>query len=208
MKIYGHPLSSCTRKVLMTLAEKNESAEFQLVDLLTHAQHSAEHLARHPFAVVPVLDDDGFRLFESRAILRYLDARSGESSLTPKSKRDRARMDQWLSVDQSYVAPHLRTLAIERMLRKLDGLAPREELTKAAENSLESAFAILDDALASSEFLAGDSLSLADISLQPYVASLPMVQAPHVIESRPHLKAWHERMSARPSWKKTIALSM
>ena len=207
MKIYGHPLSSCTRKVLMTLAEKNASADFELVDLLTDAQHSAEHRARHPFAVVPVLEDDGFRLYESRAIQRYLDARSDESPLTPKSKRERALMDQWLSVDQSYVAPHLRTLAIERVMKKIGGKSPDENVTKAAENSLENAFAILDDALVGAEFLAGDSLSLADISLLPYVASLSMLNATHVIESRPHLKAWHRRMSARPSWQKTIALS-
>src|SRR3979411_2371133 len=115
MKVHGHPQSSCTRKVLVTLAEKGRRADLVVVDLFAHAQKSATHLARHPFGVIPVLeDDDGFVLYESRAIIRPLDATLDGPSLTPREARERARMDQWLSVDQSYVGPHTRALAIER----------------------------------------------------------------------------------------------
>ena len=205
MKIYGHPLSTCTRKALMALEEKGESADFEKVDLFAHAQRSPEHLARHPFGLVPVLVEADFVLYESRAILRYLDARYSEASLTPKSPRDVARMDQWLSVDQSYVAPHARTLAVERLLRPLAKLEPRAELVDAAESGLSSAFDVLDRALAGRTWLAGDALSLADISLAPYVGSLPMLGAAHTTTGRPHLAAWWERVSARPSWRAVMA---
>lgn len=205
MLVHGHPLSSCTRKVLVTLAEKNKKAELVVVDLFAHAQKSAEHVARHPFGVVPVLeDDDGFVLYESRAIIRHLDATLDGISLTPKDLRDRARMEQWLSVDQSYVGPHTRALAGERLVRPRGGLAIREDVCRAAEEALATAFAVYDAALANREWLAGDAISLADISLMPYVASLPLIGAPHVIERMPNLRAWWSRASARPSWKSIV----
>ena len=202
MKLYGHPLSSCTRKVLMALGEKGKSADFVLVDLFAGEHRDEAHRARHPFGVVPVLDDDGFVLFESRAILRYLDARLDGPSLTPKSTRERARMDQWLSVDQSYVAPHTRALAIERIVKKHAGQPADEAAIAAAETALGGALAILDRALASRGFLAGDSLSLADVSLAPYVASLPMIGAERLLAGVANLGAWWERVQARPSWRR------
>src|SRR4051812_31442136 len=108
MKLFGHPLSSCTRKVLVTLAEKETDVDLTTIDLFTGAHKQPDHLARHPFGMIPVLDDDGFVLLESRAIIRYLDARLPGVPLTPRAPKEVARMDQWLSVDQSYVAPHTR----------------------------------------------------------------------------------------------------
>src|SRR5262245_3509600 len=120
MKILGHPLSSCTRKVLMTAAEKAARLEVIPVDLFTGEHKQPAHLAHHPFGVVPVLDDDGFVLYESRAIVRYLDGKLPGAALTPATLHARARMDQWLSVDQAYVAPHVRALAVQRIVRKHD----------------------------------------------------------------------------------------
>ncbi len=71
MKLFGHPLSSCTRKVLVTLSEKGATADFTLVDLFVAEHKAQQHLSRQPFGVIPVLDDDGFVLYESRAIIRY-----------------------------------------------------------------------------------------------------------------------------------------
>jgi glutathione S-transferase len=201
MKLFGHPLSSCTRKVLVTLAEKGASADLTVVDLFI-AEHKAQaHLARQPFGVIPVLDDDGFILYESRAIIRYLDDKLPGASLTPRAPKDRARMDQWLSVDQSYVAPHTRALAVERILKKHEGTEPDAATAKAAEGALGSTLAIVDRALDGHDYLAGDAFSLADISLMPYVASLPMLHAAHLAAGLPRLGAWWERVSARPSWK-------
>jgi glutathione S-transferase len=205
MKLFGHPLSSCTRKVLVTLAEKGATAELSPVDLFVAEHKTQAHLARHPFGVVPVLDDDGFVLYESRAILRYLDDKLGGVSLTPRASRDRARMDQWLSVDQSYVAPHTRTLAVERILKKHEGKDPNPEAERAAEGALGSALAVIDRALDGRDYLAGDAFSLADISLMPYVASLPMLHAEHLAAGLPRLGSWWGRISARASWTKATA---
>jgi glutathione S-transferase len=201
MKLYGHPLSSCTRKVLVTLHEKGATAEFVLVDLFLGEQKAAAHMARHPFGVVPALDDDGFVLFESRAILRYLDGRFPAPPLTPARPKDVARMDQWLSVDQSYVAPHTRALAVERILKKHEGRAPDPAVERASEGALASALGVVDRALRDTPYLAGDAFSLADISLMPYVASLPMIGAEHLVAGMPHLGAWWKGVRERASWK-------
>jgi glutathione S-transferase len=191
--------------VLVTLAEKGRRAELVVVDLFAHAQKSASHVSRHPFGVVPVLEgDDGDLLYESRAIIRYLDASLDGVSLTPKNARDRASMDQWLSVDQSYVGPHTRALAIERLLRPREGLAVRDDVCRASEEALATAFGVYDRALEGRAWLAGDSFSLADVSLMPYVASLPMIGAAHVIEKAANVRAWWSRVSARPSWKSVV----
>ena len=205
MKVYGHPLSSCTRKVLITAAEKSAQVELVTVDLFTGEHKQPGHLARHPFGVVPVLDDAGFMLYESRAIVRYLDGRLPGASLVPAAARDRARMDQWLSVDQSYVAPHVRTLAIQRILRKHDGLAPEPGAVGDAERALAQTFAVIDRALADARFLAGAAFSLADISLMPYVAGLAMVDAAHVIGDLRHVARWWTEVSARASWQRATA---
>jgi glutathione S-transferase len=205
MKLYGHPLSSCTRKVLLTAAEKDARIDLVPVDLFTGEHKQPAHLARHPFGVVPVLDDAGFVVYESRAIVRYLDARLAGAPLVPAELRDRARMDQWLSVDQSYVAPHVRTLAVQRLLRPREGLAPEPVVVGEAERALARAFAVLDRALGDAQFLAGAAFSLADISLMPYVAGLTMVDAAHLIGDLRHLGRWWSEVSSRASWRRAIA---
>src|SRR5262245_25798185 len=102
MKLYGNPMSTCTRKVLTVLAEKGHKAEFVLVDFAKGEQKQPAHLARQPFGVVPAIDDNGFQLFESRAICRYLDETLPGTKLTPADAKGRAIMEQWISIEQSY----------------------------------------------------------------------------------------------------------
>ena len=102
MKVYGFPGSTCTRKVLMTLHEKNCPYAFIPVDLGKGEHKQPEHLARQPFGVVPVLDHDGFVLYESRAIIRYLDAALVGEKLTPTDLKRFGEMEQWIGIEQSY----------------------------------------------------------------------------------------------------------
>jgi glutathione S-transferase len=204
MKVYGHPLSTCTRKVLMTLEEKGATADVVTLDLLAGEHRAPAHLARHPFAKIPVLDDDGFMLFESRAILRYLDARLERSPLTPASARARARMEQWLSVDQAYVSPHLTVLVGELVVKKMLGAEVDGAAVERARADLGKALAAIDDAL-TTPFLAGDTFSLADVSLLPYVAALPMVASEHLVANTRRLSGWFERVAARPAWRAVAA---
>jgi glutathione S-transferase len=116
-------------------------------------------------------------------------------------------MDQWLSVDQSYVAPHTRALAIERIVKKHEGLAPDAAAERAAEGALGAAFAVYDEALAGgATYLVGETFTLADVSLAPYVASLPHVGAEHLLSGLPHLRSWWGRVRERASWRAATSL--
>ena len=203
MKIYGHPASTCTRKILCTLAEKNASAEFVMVDIMKGEQKSAEHLARHPFGVVPVLDDDGFVMYEARAIIRYLDAKLPGASLTPKDLRDHARMEQWFSVEQSYFSPPAMKAILEVFFAPMKGTTPDANAIAEGKAGAAKALDVIERALVGKDYLVGD-FSLADITYAPYLQYLFDTNAGDIIAERPNVSAWATRMLERPSWQKAL----
>jgi glutathione S-transferase len=202
MKVYGHPMSTCTRKVLTTLAEKGHEAEFVLVDILKGEGKAAANLARQPFGVVPTLDDDGFILYESRAIIRYLDEKLSGPKLQPTDMKERALADQWMSVEYSYFSGQAMKIVFELVFHKMAGKAPDMDVVKAAREKVGHALDVADKTLAKQDFFGGKALSLADISWMPYVGYLFVAEQGDLITSRPAAKAWWERVSTRPSWKK------
>lgn len=207
MKVYGHPASTCTRKVLCLLAEKGVSAEFVMVDIMKGAQKGADHLARHPFGVVPVLeDDDGFVLYESRAILRYLDAKLGGASLTPKDLKDHGRMEQWISVEQSYFSPPAMKAILEVFFAPMKGTTPDADVIAKGKADAAKALDVMERELVGKEFLAGD-FSLAEITFAPYLQYLFDTKAGDIIAERPNVSAWAARILERPSWKKALGKS-
>ena len=104
MKIYGHPMSTCTRKVLTTCVETNTPYELVTLDFGKGEHKQPEHLARHPWGKMPTLDDGGFTMIESRPICRYINDKAG-GNLVPSDLRARAMMDQLTSVEYSYFTP-------------------------------------------------------------------------------------------------------
>jgi glutathione S-transferase len=201
MKVYGHPASTCTRKVLCALAEKGIEPEFVVVDIFKGAQKAPEHLARQPFGVVPVLDDDGFMLYESRAILRYLDAKLG--GLAPTDIKDRAVMEQWISVEQSYFSPPAMKAILEVFFAPMKGTQPDGTVIASGKEGAAKALDVLDRALEGKEWLAG-SFSIAEITYAPYLQYLFDTGAGDIVEARPNVYAWWRRISERKSWQKAL----
>lgn len=203
LKVYGSPVSTCTRKVLCALHEKGAAYEFVNVDMRKGEHKAPEHLARQPFGVVPAIDHDGFALYESRAIIRYLDAVLPGVSLTPADARSRARMEQWISVEASYFSPHA-LKAVLNIFYTPKGQQPDPAVTAAGLAGTVTALDTLEKALAGKEFLA-DAFSLADICYAPYVQYLFDLAICSGVTDRPNVAAWWGRVSARPSWQKAIA---
>ena len=100
MKLYGHPYSTCTRKILLTLAETNTPYELNVVDFAKGEHKQQPHLSRQPFGQVPAIEDDGFALYESRAIARYINQKV-RGKLVPTDLFEHARMEQWISIETS-----------------------------------------------------------------------------------------------------------
>ncbi|WP_437302352.1 glutathione S-transferase family protein [Sorangium sp. So ce388] len=202
MKLYGHPMSTCTRKVLTVLAEKGHEAQVFVVDLMKGEHKQPDHLARHPFGVIPVLEDGDFSLYESRAIIRYLDQKLPGASLTPTELRARALMDQWLSVEQSYFSTPAIKILYQRVIMPMIGQQGDESIVEAAKGEVARTLDVVDKALGNQEYIAGSSYSLADISFMPYLQCLVASKVGELITDRQNVAAWWKRLSARPAWVK------
>ncbi|CAA9457882.1 MAG: hypothetical protein AVDCRST_MAG28-2659 [uncultured Rubrobacteraceae bacterium] len=204
MKLYGHPGSTCTRKVLATLAEKGEEVEFVLVDLMGGEQKSLAHLARQPFGVVPVLEDGGFVLYESGAIVRYLDDRLPGARLVPADPRARAEMERWISVEHSYLAKPVSGILFQKVIAPMRGGRPDGAVVDEARAEAARVLDVVDAALAGRAYLAGDGFSLAEIGYLPVVESLFVAGEGELVASRENVAAWWDRVSGRPSWRRVI----
>lgn len=210
MKVYGTKLDACTQAVFMVLAEKGHQGDLVVVDAHRGEDTSPEHRRMQPFGEIPALDDDGFLLYESRAIMRYLDHRLPGPALTPVTSRAFGRMEQWINVEQSHVSGPVITTILgggpiyAHLMRTMDPalLPPRSEPASLADAHAElaTAFDIADAALAEEEHLAGAEFTLADISWLPYVQYLFVAGAGELVTDRPNLASWWDRVSTRPTW--------
>jgi glutathione S-transferase len=197
MKLFGHPVSTCTRKVLMTLAETEQTADFTVVDFAKGEHKAAPHLARQPFGQVPALEDGEFSLYESRAICRYINDKVN-GPLVPRDLRDRARMEQWISVETSnFTGPTMKF--IYQHIFKREQTA--ETLATAA-TQLDAALDIMEKQLAATPFIAGDSFTLADICFMPYIEYAINTPAKDHFTKHPRVAAWWSKISERPTWRK------
>jgi glutathione S-transferase len=197
IKLYGHPASTFTRKVLCTLHEIDTRFELNFVDLLAGEQQQAAHLERQPFGRVPTIDDDGFTLYESRAIIRYLNDQYG-GKLVPSDVRGRAVMDQWIDVEYSYFS----AATLKPILHYVFSFAQDETALEAAGSMIEQTLDVLDARLDTAPYLAGEQFSLADIVYLPdldYLMATPLQAA---VSSRCNVASWWARSSERASWRK------
>ena len=202
--VHSIPGSPFGRSVLAMLEEKQ--APYQLAPVAPGSMKTPEHLALHPFGRVPVLVHNGFKLYETQAILRYLDRLLPQPSLTPTDVKRAARMDQAMNVNDWYLFHGVGNVIIfHRVIGpQVLGLAPDEEAIKAAMPKAHAVFDELANLLGEQPYFAGDTLSLADLLLAPAVDFFTMIPEWTVLGA-PHanLVAWMKRMQERPSLKST-----
>jgi len=202
--VHSIPGSPFGRSVLAMLEEKQ--APYQLAPVAPGSMKTPEHLALHPFGRVPVLVHNGFKLYETQAILRYLDRLLPQPSLTPTDVKRAARMDQAMNVNDWYLFHGVGNVIIfHRVIGpQVLGLAPDEEAIKAAMPKAHALFDELANLLGEQPYFAGDALSLADLLLAPAVDFFTMIPEWTVLGA-PHanLVAWIKRMQERPSLKST-----
>ena len=168
--VYGIPLSTYVRTVRMALVEKGVGYDLEAV-----GPHTPEIDALHPWGKVPVFRHGDLEFFETQAICRYIDEMFDGPALQPSYPGGRARMQQWIS---AYCDNAYRSLGCDLVIQRLAvpkmGGTPDEERIAAAVPEARKCLGIFDEALAGHEFLAGGSLTLADLFLAPMVFYLPM----------------------------------
>ena len=201
--IYGTDMSTYVRTARMSLEEK--PAQYELVDVsvVRGEVKQPAHLARNPFGTVPAFEHDGFKLYETSAIIRYIDQVFPGAKLTPDDARDRARMNQIISIIDYHGYPSIITqTVVQRVLPQLCG-GTDERVIAAAKPKLELVLQEIERIKAGSKFLAGDQVSLADLYLAPIIAYLTLVPEAALLAQRKGLGAWWESMGQRSSFKKT-----
>lgn len=200
MKLYDFPFSPNARKVRAVAYELAIPLELERVDLLAGGQKDKAFLAKNPNGRVPVLDDNGFVLWESTAIIRYLAA---GTPLVPTERRAAAEVDRWLAWQLQHLAPAMSKVAFERIVKQAWRKAVPDE-ARIAEGTaeFEALSAILDAQLAGREFVAGP-LTVADFAL---AAHYSLAEAAGLSLARfERVGAWLARMCARGSMKRALA---
>lgn len=202
--LHSVPASPYGRAVLMALKEKG--AAWKLRPVPAGALKSEAHLARHPFGKVPVLEHGGFVLYETQAILRYVDRTIPEPSLTPADPREAARMDQAMNACDCYLYNGVvDIIAFERLVkpRLLGGTADENRVALAMPKG-RTTFRALSKLLGDNPYFAGKHFSLADIMLAPHLDFLALTpEWSELAGKHGNLTSWLARMAERPSFQTT-----
>ncbi|WP_309896062.1 glutathione S-transferase family protein [Archangium sp.] len=201
MKLYEHPFSSAAFKVRAVIHELGLPVTLIPVDMMKGEHKRPEFLAKNPNGKVPTLDDDGFLVWESNAILCYLATKKPESGLMPADPRGLALVQQWLQWQASTFAPSTNEVMGETVYAKFMGRPKDEAKYAAGLEKMRRDLGVLEKTLTGKEFLTG-KLSLADFSL---VSGLLLRSVMGVdLEAFPHVKAWVARMESRESVRKSL----
>jgi glutathione S-transferase len=200
LTLYTSPMSGNGRKVHMALEEVG--AQYQLVklDLVKGDQKNPEYLQLNPNGKVPTINDDGFILWESNAIIQYVVEKFSAPNLLAAGIQNRARMFQWLLFEQTTFRPPLSLL-----VRQLRFTPSDKQDAKAIEqlwSEVRTNMGVLQNALSGRDYI-GETFSVADIAMLPYVYLAKDLGAD--LSAWPTVDAYWQRLSARPSWQKIIA---
>jgi glutathione S-transferase len=203
MIVHGVPGSPYVRAALLTLEEKGAEYEFAAMGLGTLKQQP--HLSRHPFGRIPAFEHDGWMLYETQAIMRYVDAVAPGPRLQPEEPRAAARMNQLMGITDWYVMPQVSApitrnrVVAPRFNRPVD----EDAIVRAIPNA-RICIAEIGRLLGDHTWLAGDALNLADLLLAPHLSMF--AQAPEgaqILQEHENLNRWLARIEARPSMQAT-----
>jgi glutathione S-transferase len=201
--VHGVPGSPYVRIALLGLEEKG--ADWRLAPMSFGAGRSPDHLAKHPFGRIPILDHGDFRLYETQAILRYLDRVIPNPPLTPADPKAEARMNQLCGITDWYVMPDISAgISFDRVVKPKFGLPVDEAKIAAAVPRAQICIAEVARLLGDLTYMAGEQVSIADLMLAPHVTF--MSESPEgkaLLEPHANIRAWVARMEERPSLRNT-----
>ena len=204
LEVWGRKNSVNVQKVIWICAEMGVPFERHDVGGPFGGNREPEYLALNPNGLIPVISDDGFVLWESNAIVRYLAAKHGAGTLYPEDLAARAGADKWMDWQLGTLWSSLRPVFI--------GLVrtPPEErdlaAIEAARIRTAEALSILDAHLSDLEYVAGASLTMADVPLGTTVyrwMALDIERPP-----LPNLEAWYRRLQDRPAYRENVMLPL
>jgi len=193
IKLHYHPLSLYSCRVTIAMLEKKIAHELVVVDLVQGKHRDPAYLALNPYGRVPTIEENGFVLYESTAILSYLEATRPTPALVPSDARGRALVDMHMKLCDLQLGRQGGIILFPKRF------LPKEKWDLAAiaeaKGEIEKHFAILARQLEGKTYLVAEQFTLADLCYIPFLQFLPLME----ISPAPAVAAWRERLLARPS---------
>lgn len=199
--VFGASYSVYVRAVRLALAEKGVPYRLVEIDIFAAGGPPPDYLSRHPFGRIPAFEHDGFRLYESGAITRYVDEAFPGPPLQPDDPRRRARVNQIIGILDNYA---YRTLVwdifVERVRAPAQGRQPDEERIASALPKAATCLEALEGLMGDAPWLAGPMLTLADLHAAPIFAYFTMApEGAELLARCPGLRRWWNAMAVRQS---------
>ncbi len=203
--LLGLKISVYTRIARLVLEEKHIDYDLQEVDVFAESGPTAEYLQKQPFGRVPCLIHDDFTLYETTAICRYIDEISPAPSLQPANTIERARMNQLISLLDSYAYQAMVwDVFVQRVSIAEEGGITDEKIITNAMDIIGVVLQQLESYLAEDEFLAGETLSLADLHAFPMLLYFEYTRdGQKALENYPKICQWLHRLKLSDSVKNT-----
>jgi glutathione S-transferase len=199
--LYGYPQSNYVRAARMACVEKGVPYTLEIA-----APHSPAILEMNPFGKMPAMRHGDFTLYETSAIMRYIDDAFDGPRLTPRDPKQRAKMEQWISaINAYYDNAIMRRIVVQYAFPSgPDGKPNREVIDKAAED-VKKQIAILDASLVPGPYLCGTDISLADLLLCPMMAYLSQTpEGGEILKTTKNIPRAGQAISARKSYLETV----
>jgi len=203
MKLHVAPPSPRAFKVLAVARYLGVDFDLCPVDLLNGANFRPEFVALNPNKKMPVLEDDGFVLWESDAIIQYLASKKPEGGLLPADRRDRADVARWQFWQNAHWDPACSTLVFERLVKKVFGQGdPDPVQVEKGEADVRRFGGVLNNCLAGHRFLCNNTLTLADFSIGSWLNYADRARYP--IDDFHEIRRWHAELMEMPAWRESI----
>lgn len=201
--LYGVAASPYVRSAWLGLEEKRVAYDF--VDMPLAGIKQEPHLSRQPFGRIPAFEHKGFPLYETQAILRYVDAVFPGEPLQPTDPRQAARMNQIMGIVDAYVFQNISFgISYQRLMAARHGKTPDEARIKESLPKARVCIEALDQLKGDNRYLAGDALSLADLMLAPHYFYFSLTpEGRDLLGPHERLRRWWQEMARRDSIVKT-----
>ena len=205
MKLYLYPPSPRVVGIAALIRHLGLECELRSIDLDRGDQLAPDYVALNPNGKIPTLEDEGFVLWESNAILFYLAAKRLESGLWPADLRGQADVMRWLAWESAHWdAESCGMVAFEKASRPVLGLGkPDAAFIARGEQNFARFAAVLDQHLQKKAWLVGDRLTIADFSIGALVPIARSLKLP--VERFAAIGRWYESLAELPAWRDAIA---
>lgn len=205
LKVYGDWVQSVQR-VICVLIEKGVPYEMVPISMAKGEHKSPQYLEKQPFGQLPYIDDDGFILYESRAICHYIALKYPDQGtpLLPTDLKENALFHQAASLEATHFDGPAVAAVVERFYKpRYFHLETNEELYEKAIADLSKELDVYDHILGKQKYLAGEKITLADIYHLPYGTLIGEIGS-DIIATRPNVNRWFKELASRDSWKTVI----